>query len=171
MNPGTVLNIAPWGRSGVVLLLGVLLLGACRGGGGAAGLSPADEAGVRRVDSLFAAAVNAGDIAGVARTYGPDAWLFPPEAPPVRGRDGIRGFWAGFLRSYDVHLTVGADRVEGRGDLAYVAGHYRLETRPKSPEVPVLAPEDGKFLEVLKRGSDGSWSYAMDMYSADAPAK
>lgn len=171
MNPGTVLKMAPWGRSGPILLLGALLLGACRGGGGAAGLSPADEAGVQRVDALFAAAVNAGDITGVARVYGPDAWLFPPEAPPVQGRDGIRAFWAGFMRSYDVHLTVGADRVEGRGDLAYVAGHYYMETRPKSPEVPILGPEDGKFLEVLKRGSDGSWTYAMDMYSANAPAK
>jgi ketosteroid isomerase-like protein len=171
MNPGTVLEIAPWRRSRVILLLGVWLLSACRSGGGAAGLSPADEAGARRVDTLFTAAVNAGDIVGVARTYGPDAWLFPPEAPPVRGRDGIRGFWAGFMRSYDVHLTVGADRVEGRGDLAYVAGHYHMETRPKSPEVPALAPEDGKFLEVLKRASDASWTYAMDMYSANAPAK
>jgi ketosteroid isomerase-like protein len=154
-----------------IVLAGALLLGACRGRPDVARLAPADEAAARGVDTLFAAAVNAGDIEGVARTYGENAWLMPPGAPPVKGRDGIRGFWAGFLRSYDVRLTFGTDRLEGRGDLAYVAGHYRMETRPKSSDVPVLAPEDGKFLEVLKRDPDGRWRYEVDMFSANTPPK
>lgn len=153
------------------LLAGGLLLAACHGGPSVAGLSRADEAAVQAVDTLFATALNAGDIAGVVRAYGHDAWLMPPNALPMRGHDGIRGFWGGFLRSYDVRLTVGADRIEGQGDLAYVVGHYHMETRPKAQEVPVLPAEDGKFLEVLKRGPDRRWTYVADMFSANAPAR
>jgi ketosteroid isomerase-like protein len=148
-----------------------LLLAACRSGPGVAGLTRADEAAVQAVDTMFAVGLNAGDLAGVVRAYDPDAWLMPPAALPVQGHAGIRGFWGGFLRSYDVRLTVATDRIEGRGDLAYVVGHYHLDARPKSPEVPVLPPEDGKFLEVLKRGPDGRWTYVADMFSWNGTGK
>lgn len=154
-----------------IVLAAAGLLAACRGGTGTPRLSRADEAAMQAVDTLFATALNAGDIAGVVRAYDHDAWLMPPNALPVRGHDGIRGFWGGLLRSYDVRLTVGADRIEGQGDLAYVVGHYHMETRPKAQEVPVLPPEDGKFLEVLKRGPDGRWTYVADMFSANGPAR
>ncbi len=76
-----------------------------------------------------------------------------------------------FGTALNVHLTFGVDRFEIRDDRAFVVGHYRIETRPKSAEVPALAPEAGKFLEVLKRRSDGSWSYLVDMFSPNAPPK
>lgn len=152
-------------------LMGVLLSGACRGPSQTEATGPADRAAILAVDSAFVKAMNADDIDAVVRTYDKDAWLLPPNALPVRNREGIRGFWGGFLRSYDVHLTVGTDRHEIRGDRAYVVGHYRMETTPKSSEVPPLPPENGKFLEVLKRQPDGTWSYLVDMYSANAPPK
>jgi ketosteroid isomerase-like protein len=154
-----------------ILLAGLLLAGACRGRSEPEQPAAVEVAAAGAVDRLFTAALIAGNAEAIARLYDEDALLLPPEALPVRGREGIQGFWGGLLRSYDVHLTVGNDRFEIRGDRAYVVGHYRMETKPKSTEVPVLAPEDGKFLEVLKRQPDGSWSYLVDMYSANAPPK
>jgi ketosteroid isomerase-like protein len=158
-------------RNRSVLVAALMLLGACRARGGTGELTRADAAAVRALDTLFATAMNAGDTPGVARTYDVDAWLLAPGATPIKGREGIRGFWGGFLRSYDVRLTLGTDQMDGRGSLAYVVGHYHMETRPKSAEVPALPPEDGKFLEVLKRGLDGHWSYVADTYSSNAPPK
>ena len=43
-----------------------------------------------------------------------------------------------------------------------------METNRKA-EVPVRARREGKFLEVLKRQPDGSWSYVVDMYSSNCP--
>jgi uncharacterized protein (TIGR02246 family) len=154
-----------------LFLSGIGLALACRERPQAGGTSPAETAAVRAVDSAFAAALNAGNIEAIAKTYDEDAWLLPPQAPPVREREGIRGFWAGLVRSYVVHLKFGVDRFEIRDDRAYVVGHYRMETTPRSPEVPTLAPENGKFLEILKRQKDGSWSYLVDMYSANSPPK
>jgi len=153
------------------LLASSLLLGACRSGPSSAGLSRADEAAVEAVDTLFATALSSGDLDRIVQSYDHDAWLLPPNALPIRGQEGIRGFWGGFLRSYEVHLTVGTDQREGRGDLVYVVGHYHMETRPRSPEVPTLPPEEGKFLEVLKRAPDGRWTYVADMFSANGAAR
>jgi uncharacterized protein (TIGR02246 family) len=152
-----------------VALAAALLAAACRGRPEPEQSGPAELPAVLAVDSAFAAAVNAGDVEGIARTYDDDGWLLPPQALPVRGKEGIRGFWGGFLRSYYVHLKFGVDRFEVRMDRAYIVGHYRMETTPKSADVPTLAPENGKFLEVLKRRPDGTWSYLVDMYSANAP--
>ncbi len=160
------------GRVSLRILAAMLLISvACRDRPAADQPGPAEDAAVLAVDTAFGTALNAGNLEAVGRTYDDDALLLPPAALPVRGRDAIQGFWSGLLGTYDVHLTFGVDRFEIRDDRAFVVGHYRIETRPKSAEVPAQAPEDGKFLEVLKRRSDGSWSYLVDMFSPNAPPK
>lgn len=149
----------------------VLISAACRDRPAADQPDPAEDAAVLAVDSGFATALNAGDLEAIGGTYDDDALLLPPAALPVRGREAIRGFWGGLLGTYYVHLTFGVDRFEIRDDRAFVVGHYRIESKPRSAEVPALAPEDGKFLEVLKRQPDGRWSYLVDMFSPNAPPK
>lgn len=139
--------------------------------GGPPHLAPADEAQILTADSLFTVGTNTGNVDQVAAIYAEDAVLLPPNAPPVKGRAAIREFWNGLLQAYAVVITVGTDRIEGRGDLAYVVGHYRFETTPKAKGTPAMPPEDGKFLEVFKRQPDGQWRYAVDMYSSNAPPK
>jgi uncharacterized protein (TIGR02246 family) len=126
-------------------------------------------AAIRAADSSFAAAVTAGNAAAVADVYEADAKLLPPNAPPIQGREGIQKFWAGFLGGYDVRITLATDEVEGRGDLGYNRGHYTLEGTPKAAGGAPLHDE-GKFLEVMRKQPDGSWRYAVDMYSSNLPA-
>jgi ketosteroid isomerase-like protein len=138
------------------------------GGAGGPPLAAEDIAAIRATDSSFAGAVQAGDAVGMAATYLPDAHLLPPNAAPVEGREAIQRFWKGFVDAYQVTFAGGADEIEGRGDLAYARGHYTLEGRPKAAGVPPLHDE-GKFVEVLRRQSDGTWRYAVDMYNSNLP--
>jgi len=131
-------------------------------------LAAEDIAAIRATDSSFASAMGAGDAAGVAAIYLPDAHLLPPDAAPVEGREAIQQFIAGFLGAYHVTIAVSADEIEGRGDLAYARGHYTMEGTPKAAGTPPLR-EEGKFLEVLRRQPDGTWRYAVDMWSPNAP--
>jgi uncharacterized protein (TIGR02246 family) len=144
----------------------VILAAACQPSANPGGLSAKDEAAVRAVDSAWVAGANAGQAEGVAATYASDAVLLPPNGSPVEGHDAIRDFWGGFLKTYEVRVEIGDDAVEGRGDLAYIRGHYTMTTTPKAG-APALPREDGKYLEVLKRRPDGSWRYAYDMYSSN----
>jgi uncharacterized protein (TIGR02246 family) len=131
-----------------------------------AALSDTDLAAIRTADSTFMAAANAGDVDGVVAVYANDAVLLPPNAPAQRGRNAIRSFWGGLLKAYTVKFEVGSDTVEGRGDLAYNVGHYRLTAVPKEKANPGMADE-GKFVEILKKQPDGSWKYAVDMYNSN----
>lgn len=157
-------------------LLGVLAFGAvaCRPGGGGnpqaakepASLSAADEAAIRSLDSAFAAAANAGDPEAVAAVYADDAALLAPNLPPQRGHAAVKSFWAGFLDVYTVRFEVVSDTIEGRSDLAYNRGHYRFTAVPKAKGAPGVADE-GKFIEILRKQSDGGWKYVVDMYSSN----
>lgn len=159
------------------LLLCLVVLGAgtsCKPQGGqdadaaksAPSLSAADQAGIRSADSAFMAAANAGDADAIAEVYAEDGSLLAPNLPPQKGRDAVRAFWGGFLDAYTVRFEVASDTIEGRGDLAYNQGHYRFTAVPKAKGVPGIADE-GKFLEILKKQSDGSWKYVVDMYSSN----
>jgi uncharacterized protein (TIGR02246 family) len=158
-----------------VLVLAVTLTGGCRSGSGTpaakegaapADLSAADLAGIRAADSAFMAAANAGDVDALTAVYASDASLLPPNLPPQKGRTAIRGFWGGFLNAYTVKFEIVSDTIEGRRDLAYNVGQYRFTAVPKDKANPGVADE-GKFLEVLKKQSDGSWKYVVDMYSSN----
>jgi uncharacterized protein (TIGR02246 family) len=129
-------------------------------------LSARDSAGIAAADSAFQAAANAGDAAGIAAVYATDASFLPPNLPVQRGRTAIRAFWAGLLNAYTVKFEMASDMIEGRGDLAYNMGHYRFTAVPKEKNAPGIADE-GKFVEILKRQPDGTWSYAVDIYNSN----
>jgi uncharacterized protein (TIGR02246 family) len=132
-------------------------------------LAAEDIAAIRATDSVFAGAVGAGDAAGIAALYLPDAHVLPPQAPAVEGRAAIQQFFAGLLGAYQVTIAVNSEEIEGRGDLAYARGHYTMEGTPKAAGAPPLR-EEGKFLEVLRRQPDGTWRMAVDMWSPNAHA-
>jgi uncharacterized protein (TIGR02246 family) len=136
------------------------------GNAAAAALSLQDSAAIAVADSAFQAAANSGDAARVAAVYALDASLLPPNQPVQRGRNAIRGFWAGLLEAYTVTFEIVPDLIEGRGDLAYNVGHYRLTALPKSKSQAGIADE-GKFVEILKKQSDGSWRYVVDIYNSN----
>ena len=132
-------------------------------------LAAADMAAIRATDSAFARAAGAGDAAAVAAMYLADARLMPPNRRPIEGREAIQKFWGGLLGGYQLRFDVAAEEIEGRGDLAYARGRYTLDGTPKAKDAAPLHDE-GKFLEVLRRQPDGTWRYAVDMYSSDLPA-
>jgi uncharacterized protein (TIGR02246 family) len=160
----------------VPIALAALLGGACRPapgesrpeGSDPAALAAADLAAIRATDSAFASAAEAGNAAGLAGLYLPDAHLMPPNAPAIRGREAVQKFWSGFTDAYQLRMSVTADEIEGRGDLAYARGRYTLDATPKGKGSPPVH-DVGKFLEILRRQPDGSWGYAVDMYSSDLP--
>jgi uncharacterized protein (TIGR02246 family) len=133
----------------------------------AAALTAEDIAAIRATDSAFARTMGAGNAAGVAAGYLPDAHLLPPDALPVKGREAIQQYFAGLLDAYHVTIVVSSDEIEGRGDLAYARGHYTLEGTPTAAGAAPLR-EEGKFLEVLRRQPDGTWRLAVDMWSPNS---
>lgn len=131
--------------------------------------SDVEAAAVLAVDSAFAAAVRAGDAAAIANSYAQDAVLMPEGHAPIQGRAAIEQFFSGMLKGYTVDAELGMDELDGRGDLAYARGHYQMNLTPKAAGAPRPPAMRGKYLEILRRQSDGTWLYTVDMFSSNAP--
>lgn len=133
-----------------------------------AALSAAGQAAAWAVDSAWARAANAGDGAAVAALYTADATVMPPSDSSRHG-PGVAAYWTGFFQQASVRIALNTASVEGRGDLAVVAGNYDLAMTPKTAGAKPLPVEHGKYLEVLQKQPDGSWKIARDIWNTDTP--
>jgi uncharacterized protein (TIGR02246 family) len=133
-----------------------------------AGLSAEDEAAVRAVDAAWAQAASAGDGNAVAALYASDATVMPPMEPLLQG-EAARKYWVDFTNAFSGSTELTTTAVEGRGDLAYAVGTYRMTLTPKQAGAKPLPTDEGKYIEVLKKQADGSWKIAYDMWSPNGP--
>jgi len=137
-------------------------------GAAPAGLSAEDEAAVRAVDTEWARAASAGDGSAIAALYASDATILPP-MEPLRQGETAKKYWVDFTNSFSGPIELTTTALEGRGDLAYGVGTYRMTLTPKKAGAKPLPTEEGKYLEVLKKQADGSWKIVYDMWSPNAP--
>jgi uncharacterized protein (TIGR02246 family) len=136
---------------------------------GPAGLSAPDEAAVRAVDTEWARAASAGDGNAIAALYATDATVLPP-MEPIRQGEAAKKYWVDFTNSFSGPIELTTTVVEGRGDLAYGVGTYRMTLTPKKAGAKPLPTEEGKYIEVLKKQADGSWKIVYDIWNANSPA-
>jgi ketosteroid isomerase-like protein len=113
-------------------------------------------------DAAYNEAFNRGDVAGCAAFFSEDVVLMAPGEPMTRGKKAFEETY----RSRMEQSTGGTHSNElveygVEGDLAYQIGTYAVAgTNP---------PEQGKFLNVLKRQADGTWKVAVSMFNSDRP--
>ncbi len=149
----------------------ILLLaaqGACKPASKPTPLSPADEAAVRALDAAFAKTFNASDAAGLAAFYTADAVLLPPNMPLASGSDAITRVFSGMIAEATPQLTLTPTKIEGRQDLAYTVGTYRLTMTPKKKGV-AASTDEGKYVVVSQRQADGSWKIIADIWNSSKP--
>lgn len=60
-----------------------------------------------------------------------------------------------------------AEEIVGNGDLAMVRGTYSMSLT--IPGVPDPVSDRGKYIEIRKRQSDGSWPMWRDIFSSHLP--
>jgi uncharacterized protein (TIGR02246 family) len=131
----------------------------------AARLTAHDEAAVRQGLDAEMKAANAADAAAWASLYTPDAIVLRPHATAVQGRDAIQQ-WLATLPHISNAKAQGVE-VMGYGDLAYLRGAYSMTF--SIPGVPSPIDEWGKFLQIYRKQSDGSWKMTREIYNSDLP--
>jgi ketosteroid isomerase-like protein len=133
-----------------------------------AGLSAQDEAAIRALDVEWARAASAGDGNAIGALYASNATLLPPMEPVVQG-EAAKKYWVDFTNGFSGPTELTTTVVEGRGDLAYEVGTYRMTLTPKKAGAKPLPTEEGKYVTVLKKQPDGSWKIVYDMWSPNVP--
>ena len=122
---------------------------------------------IEETNAQFSAAASRGDTAVVAALYTDDAVVLPPNAPIVRGRQAIKGFFDALTQQMGVpQLTLETIQVDQVGDTACEVGTYSMRLQPPGGE-PVS--DGGKYVVVWKRQSDHSWRLAVDIWNTNSP--
>lgn len=148
----------------VVALLAIAL--GC-GQADSAPLSQADRDALRQADEELQQAVVRGDWDTVASHYAEDAYLDPPGAPPVRGRNDIRNYFVSTLASI-AEFDLEPRSIDGEGDLAYVRGRWSLSARmPDADGDTVTVGDRGSYVVVRRRQDDGRWLIVEDIVQSN----
>jgi uncharacterized protein (TIGR02246 family) len=131
--------------------------------------TPAEGAPADRRNSLSAGtsrwmgSFNTEDADNLASLYAEDAVLLPPNAPAVFGRDAITASFRELFATGDLDVEIEPLETVVEGDLAYVAGRYRMWTGDG------VLVDRGKYLEIW-RAVDGQWLIYRDIHNSSLPA-
>jgi len=134
---------------------------------GAAGLSDQDKTAIRKVvedTSKMMPAAKPDFAAYSAMYYTEDATILAANYPAVKGRAAIQAMFE-MMPPMSAFKTEIVD-LDGRGDLAYVRGNYTMTLAP--PGAPAIN-DQGKYIEVWKKGADGAWKVSYDSWTSDLP--
>ncbi len=117
-------------------------------------------------------AFNAADPVALAGLYAQNGLVLPPSGAPVRGRNAIKKYWTGSGRR---GLTLDVLRKDVCGDAGFFVGRYearqstRGEFKPANRPLAQASlgphPEHGSFVLCVKRGDNGAWQIAADMWN------
>jgi uncharacterized protein (TIGR02246 family) len=154
-------------RAAALLTLGLVLGGCTPSPQPAAGLSEADKAAIMAQRATYVQAVYAGDAAGAANIFAQDAVALMPDAPAISGKEAITRFYRALPPVGDFKLY--GEQIEASGDLVVIRGSNAYNVMP--PGAATAVADTGKFVEVWKRQTDGSWRLLWDIGNSDrAPA-
>lgn len=113
-------------------------------------------------DAAYNEAFNRGDAAGCAAFFSEDVILMAPGQPMTRGKTAFVETYLSRIEQ-DTGGTHTNELVDFGvdGDLAYQIGTYAVDG--------ANPPEQGKFLNILKRQADGTWKVAVSAFNSDRP--
>ena len=113
------------------------------------------------------AAFNMADAAKVASLYAADAVVMPTHQPMITGRDAIENYNKAFFDMFNATITITPVETKVFGDRALDRGTYTIQLTPKAGGSPMM--DEGKYLVLMQRQSDGSWKLTHDIDNTNLP--
>jgi len=144
-----------------IVFIGFLILTGCNS---TEKPKPATADELSQMNRDFAKALNAKNAVAAANLYTEDATLLPPNEAPVTGRANIEKYWAGAIEGGAFDVSVATTSTGSNGNLGYEVGRFQMSIKQPDGTVTV---ERGKYIELLKRGEDGTWKSTHGIWNAD----
>jgi uncharacterized protein (TIGR02246 family) len=128
----------------------------------------ADIAAINELYNQYCSYGNAGELDNFLSLWEDNAIRMDPDKPSIIGKENIRKFFEVPFEQFSTNVAVYGDtEIQISGDMAFARGTYTLSLTPK--EGGPKTTFDGKWLDILKRQTDGSWKIYIDMVNYNAP--
>ena len=126
-----------------------------------------DEASIRRQVDRAVAALNTADVETLVELRTDDAVILKPGGLPERGKDEIRTNLETLFEGWRVTESRTIEEIRFTDDWAFVWGFYEVVLTPTGKGESVQ--EKGKYIDILRRESDGEWRFARTIWNVDPP--
>jgi len=131
--------------------------------------APDDVAAVNALRDNVMKAYGAGDATAVGKLYTTDAIAAQNHQPTDTGRDAIVKSATGLFSAYNVKLTLMPDETKTMGDHGHDWGRFTFTLTPKDPAMPAPPMDEGRYLVILRKDTDGQWRVARDLGNSSLP--
>ena len=125
----------------------------------------ADKSTIDRLREAHITALNAGDADGWADCFANDGIQMPPNFETNAGRAAIEGWSKGFLGMFSCQFKLSVGEVQVAEDWAFERGRYDIKLTPRTGGNSV--DDNGKYITIYQRQSDGGWKIARDIWNSD----
>ena len=117
------------------------------------------RAAVIEIENKLMGLANSAEWNDMSNLYTSDGSIYPPGAPPIKGRNAIATFWRAVskrgMHSLQLHLV----ELEISGDLLIANGKYIM----RNQQIEIL--DIGKFMAIYRKEKEG-WRLQTDMFNS-----
>lgn len=130
--------------------------------------SEADKKAIKEVESAWVKTASTKDVDAFVNYYADDAQVLMPNAPLFTGKPAIKDALKPMMADPNFSITFMSTRVEVSkgGDLGYTQGPYKMTF---SDQRGNKFEDEGKYLTVFRKLTDGSWKAVEDTFMSDLP--
>lgn len=121
------------------------------------------KAGIGESNAKWMAALEQGNAAGVAECYTEDSQFMPPNAPTMKGREGVKTFMEGMMKAGVKKIKLTTSEIEGDDKRALETGEYQVLVDGGK------VVDQGKYL-VEWKNQNGKWYFHRDMFNSNMPS-
>jgi uncharacterized protein (TIGR02246 family) len=147
-----------------------LCLGACTPASPPPAQDAADDlAAIAALRNAYGAAMQAGDATAVGALYTDNGVSQTNAEPTMVGRTAIvDGLNATFQQVSFSNFVITPDETHTMGTTGYERGRYTATVTPKAEGAAPMAQE-GRYMILLQKGTDGMWKVTHDMDNTATP--
>jgi uncharacterized protein (TIGR02246 family) len=120
---------------------------------------------IAEADRAWAAAAGARNLEGSVSAMADDGVMYPPDQPPVMGREAITRYMASAfaMPGFSVTWTTGDIHIGSGGDLAYSDSRSRYTVPDPAGTVRTVY---AKGIAIWRRDPDGRWRCVADIWNS-----
>lgn len=121
------------------------------------------KAEIGEANEKWMSALEQGNAAGVAACYTEDSQFMAPNAPTMKGREGVETFMDGIMKAGVKKIQLTTSEIEGDAKRALEIGTYQIMVDGDK------VVDQGKYL-VEWKNLDGKWYFHRDMFNSNMPS-